>query len=202
MDPSDELAPRERAVAPASGLAVASLVLGATSVVLGVTLIWFFLALPLGLAAIVCAVLERRRTRERFGRTSGGIVTAGMVLGCIAIPLSFGGLVVVPQLQGAVEETIDLTQEDVSKDLTSVERSFNKSVDDLDRTLSDNVDESTASLESDFKGLEKTSQDELAGCRGPPGRHHQRGRAHHRRGPERARGDLDCRPGRARGGDP
>lgn len=161
MDPSDELAPRERAVAPASALAVTALVLGATSVVLGVTLIWFFLALPMGLCAIVAAVVERRRTRERTGRAAGGVVTAGLVLGCISIPLSLGGLIVIPQMRGAVQETIGMTQEDVSKDLTSVERSFNQSVDDLDKTLSDNVDQSTASLESDFEGLEKSSKEEL-----------------------------------------
>ena len=37
-------------------------VLGATAAILGVTLVWFFLALPLGLATLVCAVLERGST--------------------------------------------------------------------------------------------------------------------------------------------
>ena len=73
--------PLNCAVAPASAPAVTSVVLGATAVVLGVTLILFFLALPLGLAAIGCATAERRRTRQRLGRTAGGVVTAGLVLG-------------------------------------------------------------------------------------------------------------------------
>lgn len=161
MSSTRELPPRERPTEPATSLAVASLVLGACAVALGVTLVWCFLALPLALGAIGCAIAERRRSRRRTGTTAGGIVTAGLVLGCIAVPLSFGGLVVIPQLRGAVHETIDLTQDDVSDDLTSIERSFNSSVDDLDRTLSDNVDQSTASLADDFDGLERSSREEL-----------------------------------------
>lgn len=156
-DPSEDHAP----VDGVSGLGVASLVLGAIAVVLGVTLVWFFLALPLGLAAIVCALVERRTTRRRDGRPAGGIVTAGLVLGAVAVPLSFGGLLVIPQLEGAVEHTIGLTQRDVSEDLDSVERSFSDSVDDLDTTLSENVDQSAAALKSDFEGLESSSQKEL-----------------------------------------
>ncbi len=162
MEPSSALPPRERATRPAGPLAVAALVLGVTAALLGATLVWFFLALPLGGAAIVCALVERRHTRRTTGETAGGIVTAAMVLGSIAIVLSLGGLLVIPRIQGSVEETIDMTQTDVSKDLRSVEKSFNQSVDDLDTTLSNNVDESTQSLESDFASLEESSSEELS----------------------------------------
>ena len=47
--------------APAGNLGIAAVVLGAVGCLLGATLIWFFVALPLGLAAIVLALLEQRR---------------------------------------------------------------------------------------------------------------------------------------------
>lgn len=136
---------------------MASLSFGVVGVLLGATLVWFFLALPLGLAALACGALERRSTRRRFGRPAGGVVTAGLVLGSVSILVSVGGLLVIPRVEGFVERTIALTQRDVSTDLESLERSFGDSVDSLDETLTKNVDTSTRSLRRDFEGLEQSS---------------------------------------------
>ena len=155
------LPPSERPVAPAGGLAIASLVLGTMGAVLGATLIWFFLALPLGLAAVVCGILERRRTRRRTGGSAGGIVTAGMVLGGISILLSLAGLAVIPRIEGAAQRLIGITQDDVRTDLEELEASFGATVDRLDETLTNNVETSTDSLERDFEGLERSSDQEL-----------------------------------------
>ncbi len=156
-----ELPPSERPVAPAGGMAIAALVLGTMGAVLGATLVWFFLALPLGLAAIACGTVERRRTRRRTGGPAGGIVTAGMVLGGISILLSLAGLAVIPRVEGAAERLIDTTQGDVRSDLEELEDAFGATVDRLDRTLTDNVETSTNSLERDFEGLERSSAEEL-----------------------------------------
>jgi hypothetical protein len=148
-------------VQPATALAVASLTLGATAVALGVTLIWFFLALPFGLVAIGCAVVERRRTKRETGRAAGGIVTAGLVLGLAAVPLSLGGLVVIPRAQDFVGESVRDANGVVAADLETMERSIRGDVDALDRTLTENVNESTGSLSQDFDQLESSSAAEL-----------------------------------------
>lgn len=159
--PTDPLPPRERAVEPASGLAVTSLTLGGLAVLLGATLVWFFLALPFGLVAVGCALLERRRTRRATGRAAGGVVTAGMVLGLASVPLALGGLVVIPQAQDFLGESVRDANGVVAEDLDSLERSLRRNVDALDRTLSENVDQSTQSLSEDFTQLEASSQAEL-----------------------------------------
>lgn len=159
--PGSALPPSEQPVAPAGGLAIAALVLGTMGAVLGATLVWFFLALPLGIAAIVCGGLERRHTRRRTGGSAGGIVTAGMVLGGISILLSLAGLAVIPRVEGAAERLIDTTQGDVRSDLEELEAAFGETVDRLDQTLTDNVETSTDSLERDFEGLERSSAEEL-----------------------------------------
>lgn len=162
-DPAgSELPPSERPVAPAGGLAIAALVLGTMGAVLGATLVWFFLALPLGLAAVVCGAVERRRTRRRTGGPAGGIVTAGMVLGGVSILLSLAGLAVIPRIEGAAQRLIGITQDDVRTDLEELEASFGATVDRLDETLTNNVETSTDSLERDFEGLERSSAEELA----------------------------------------
>ena len=129
---------------------------------LGATLVWFFLALPFGLVAVGCALVDRRRTRARTGRPAGGIVTAGLVLGLAAVPLSLGGLVVLPRAHDFVGDSVTDANGVVSGDLDQVERSFHQQVDDLDRTLTRNVDASTRSLSSDFDQLETDSQREIA----------------------------------------
>lgn len=155
------LPPRERPVEPANALAVVSLTLGGLAVALGVTLVWFFLALPFGLIAVACALAERRRTKHRTGRRAGGIVTAGLVLGLASIPIALGGLVVIPRAQDFVGESVRDANGVVAEDLDSLERSFRRNVDALDRTLSENVDQSTQSLSEDFSQLESSSQAEL-----------------------------------------
>jgi len=154
-EPPDDAVTAGRPVpAAASALAVTAFVLGAVAVALSATIIWFFVSLPLGIAAVTCGILERRRA-AKAQLPARGIATAGLVLGGVGILMSFGGLFIVPKSEGAVRRLLDGIQGGVQKDLESVERDLDRNVDALDATLTRNVDVTTQALQQDFLQLEE-----------------------------------------------
>ena len=73
---------------PSPALAIVSMVLGILSIV---TFCIPYLAIPLGIGAIVCAVIARGKIRQ--GRaTGGGMATAGMITGALGLII---GIVVI-----------------------------------------------------------------------------------------------------------
>lgn len=140
-----------------SPLSLTALTLAGTGALLGITLLWAFVALPVSIAAVVCALLARRPAR-RVGLPAHPVETVAVTLGMVAVVLSLSSLLAVPLLRNELVDVNDGVQED----LRSVERSFRGSVDALDRTMTRNVDVSARSLRRDFDSLERNSKEELA----------------------------------------
>lgn len=74
-----------------SGLHVAALVCGIVGALLGFIPLFFFIALPLGVVALVLGVMAYRRAK-RVGVKQG---RAGMILGSLAIVLGVLGIAIV-----------------------------------------------------------------------------------------------------------
>ena len=87
MGPTSYASPPPGA-APSSGLAVGSLICGLLSIVLSLFsfCIWF-LSLPLGIVAVVLAMVARGKI-ARGEASGGGMVKAGLITGIIGIVLS------------------------------------------------------------------------------------------------------------------
>lgn len=156
-------------VVPATGshahsagvLAVISLSLGAVAAALGATLVWFFLALPLGVFAVVAGVVDRRRRRAQGLDPTTAASTGGMSLGVVAMLLAVGGLLVVPRVEGTVNRMFDGLQGGVQEDLGIIEQGLSRNVDALDATLTRNVDVTTQSIQQNFDQLESLSSNEI-----------------------------------------
>jgi predicted PurR-regulated permease PerM len=108
-----------------SQLPLIALVLAGISIVLGCTVIWGFLALPLGIAAIVVGLLARSRAREQGGKVPQMAVVA-LILGPIGVALSI--LVVVlllvlgPFLHNAVSQSTSPIQKSIQSDISQINR--------------------------------------------------------------------------------
>lgn len=140
-----------------SPLSVTAITLAGTGTVLGITLLWAFVALPVSLAGVVCAFVARRRVKS-LGLPTHPVDTVAMTLGMVAVVLSLSSLLAVPLLRGQLADVNDGVQDD----LRSVEHSFRGSIDALDRTMTRNVDHSARALRRDFASLEKNSKEELS----------------------------------------
>lgn len=62
---------------------VAALILGILGTILSLSVVGFFAGIPVGLVAIVCAVLARKKAIAE--NRAPGIATAGLVLGVFAV---------------------------------------------------------------------------------------------------------------------
>lgn len=75
-----------------NGLATAAMVLGIIGAVFGAMIVFFFLAAPLGILALVFGLIGRSRARTT-GRGRGASIT-GLVLGPLAVVLSVVGVII------------------------------------------------------------------------------------------------------------
>ncbi len=146
---------------PATPLAVTSVVLGALATAMALGVVWFFLALPFGIAAATCALVDRRRTRRATGTPAGGVTTIGLVLGLSSIPLALGALLIIPQVETLTRDSAAALQSDVQVDLDGVERTATDNVDRLDRTLRDLVRSDNEGWSKEFAALGEETGVEL-----------------------------------------
>lgn len=146
----------------ADPLAVTAVVLGALGTAMALSVVWFFLALPFGIAAAVCATVDRVRTKRRTGVPAGGLTTVGLVLGIVCVPLSVGAMLIIPQAGKLAEKSAATVQGDVRSDLDSVEKTTTDNVDQVDSTLRELVAANDASIATDFARLERETKESLA----------------------------------------
>lgn len=95
-------------------MAVAALVLGLIGLLAGIVPFFFFIALPLGILAIIFGFVGRRKSTQR--QASGkGMATSGIAMGAISIVLAIIGVVVINKavdnasesFSSALEESLD-----------------------------------------------------------------------------------------------
>jgi uncharacterized membrane protein YeaQ/YmgE (transglycosylase-associated protein family) len=89
--PSTGWAPTPPPGSRANGLALAAMIVGIVGAFVGVLVLPFFLAIPLGATALGLGVAGRRRAADRPDGRGRGQATSGIVLGSIAMALGVLG---------------------------------------------------------------------------------------------------------------
>ena len=87
-------APPVTAPSTSGGLAIAAFVCGLLGVVAGLSIIGFFIALPLGVCGVVFGLIVRSRVRQGASPRNG-LATAGTVLGAIGVGLGLLGVAII-----------------------------------------------------------------------------------------------------------
>ncbi len=83
--------PSDQVTAAHASLPLVALVLGIAGVVLGVTVIWFFAAIPVGIVSVATGIVARRRVATPHDERAASRATIGTALGCVAILLGITG---------------------------------------------------------------------------------------------------------------
>jgi Protein of unknown function (DUF2510) len=93
----------------ANGIATAALVLGIIAVLVGFTIIGFFIAFPVAVLALVLGLVGRNRARQLPGQHGHGRAIGGVALGATGLVLSVVGFIVVVAVIHHSAHTIDAT---------------------------------------------------------------------------------------------
>jgi len=94
-------------------MAVAALVLGLIGLLAGLIPLFFFIAFPCGILAVIFGFVGRRRAIQR--PSSGkGLSTAGLVMGALAIILGIIGVVIVNRAVNDISETLETAFEETT----------------------------------------------------------------------------------------
>ena len=164
-------------------LPLVALVLGAAGVVLGVTLIWFFAAIPIGIAAVVFGVVARRRVASYHDPRAASRATIATALGCVAILLGVTGAIFLPRVMDRADRFLASIQQDVNDDVGLV----NDGLSCRREPARPEPDRAT------FERFERDNHRDLRGARGP---HRGDAQGRSRTG---LKGDVDAA---SRGGPP
>ena len=135
-------------------LPLVALVLGIAGVVLGVTVVWFFAAIPIGIVAVVIGVVARRRVAAYHDHRAASRATIGTALGCVAILLGVTGAIFLPRVMDRADRFLSSIQQDVNDDVEMVNRGLSQDVDRLDRTLTRDLRRFEAENHRDLPELE------------------------------------------------
>jgi hypothetical protein len=130
-----------------ASLALVALVLGIAGTVLGVTVVWFFAAIPLGVAAMTTGWLARRRPLTDHHRTRAVL---GAVLGLVALLLGVLGAIFLPPILHRADLALSNAETDLTSNIDQVDSSLSRDVDRLDTTVS-----------RDLRRLERRNRDDL-----------------------------------------
>jgi hypothetical protein len=140
---------------PHASLPLVALVLGVAGVVLGVTVVWFFAAIPVGIVSVVSGVLARRRVASYQDPRSASRATIGTALGCVAILLGITGAYFLPRVIHRADAFLGTMQRNVNNDVGQVNAGLSRDVNRLDRTLSRDLRRFEAQNRADLNDLEK-----------------------------------------------
>ena len=131
-----------------------ALVLGIAGVILGVTVIWFFAAIPVGLVSILVGLIARARIHRYEDPRSSSRATVGIALGCVAILLGVTGAYYLPRVMDRADNFLATIQRDVNQNVNQVNNGLTRDVDRLDRTLSRDLARFERDNHRDLKELE------------------------------------------------
>ena len=128
--------------------------LGAAGVVLGVTVIWFFAAIPIGVAAVVIGIVARRRVASYHDPRAASRATIATALGCVAILLGVTGAIFLPRVMDRADRFLGSIQQDVNDDVGLVNDGLSADVNRLDRTLTRDLQRFERDNHRDLRELE------------------------------------------------
>lgn len=131
-----------------------ALVLGIAGVVLGVTVFWFFAAIPVGLVTILVGLIARGRMHTYEDPRASSRATIGISLGCVAILLGVMGAYFLPRIMDRADRFLGGIQRDVNQNVNQVNNGLTRDVDRLDRTLSRDLDKFERDNHRDLTDLE------------------------------------------------
>lgn len=150
-----EPAAAEPAEAPVhASLPLVALVLGIAGVVLGITVIWFFAAIPVGIVSVVVGLVARRRIATYTDARAASRATIGTALGCVAILLGVTGAYFLPRLIDRGDRFLGSVQHNVNRNVNLVNGGLSRDVNRLDRTLSRDLDHFELQNRQDLTALE------------------------------------------------
>jgi hypothetical protein len=141
-----------------ANLAFFSVALGAAGALLGVTVIWFFAAIPVGIAAVVTGMLALGR-RHLGGYRSRAVL--GTVLGIVAIVLGSLSAVFLPIAARELDAAATRVRDDVTGQIDKVDRSIAGDVDRMNTTVSRELREFSRQNRRALRELEGTSNSQL-----------------------------------------
>ena len=135
-------------------LPLVALVLGVAGVGLGVTVIWFFAAIPIGIASVAVGVIARRRVVPYRDPRAASRATIGTALGCVAILLGVTGAYFLPRVMDRTDRFVGSVQDNVNGNVDLVNNGLSRDVNKLDRTLSHDLHRFELQNRDDLTGLE------------------------------------------------
>jgi hypothetical protein len=142
-------------VASHSPLPLVAFVLGIAGVVLGVTVIWFFAAIPVGLVSILVGLVARGRMHpDADDPRAPSRATIGIALGCVAVLLGVTGAYFLPRMMDRADRFLNGIQHDVNQNVDLVNNGLTRDVDRLDRTLTRDLARFERSNHQNLKDLE------------------------------------------------
>jgi len=122
-------------IAPNAPLPLVACVLGVAGVILGITVIWFFAAIPVGLVSVLVGLVARARVHTYDDSRASSRATIGIALGCVAILLGITGAYFLPRMMDRADNFLGTIQRDVNQNVNQVNNGLTRDVDRLDRTL-------------------------------------------------------------------
>jgi hypothetical protein len=143
-------------------LALVAFVLGVAAVALGVTVVWYFAAIPIGATALVVGILALRRTDLDVDPRARGRATTGAVLGFVAIVLGASAWYFLPRAVDDVSSFFTSVQADVNHNVDTVNRGLQSDVNRIDRTVSRDLRRLEDQNRKDLYGLERRNSEALS----------------------------------------
>jgi hypothetical protein len=140
-----------------ASLPLVALVLGIAGVVLGITVIWFFAAIPVGIVSVAVGLFTRARIASYDDARAAPRATIGTALGCVAILLGVTGAYFLPRAIDRADRFLGTVQQDVNEDVDEVNGGLSRDVNRLDRTLSRDLRRFEAQNRRDLNDLEQRS---------------------------------------------
>ena len=137
-----------------ASLPLVALVLGIAGVVLGVTVVWFFAAIPIGILSVAAGLVARRNLGSYHDPRAASRATIGTALGFVAVLLGVTGAIFLPQIIHRADAFFASVQQDVNQNVGLVNHGLSRDVDRLDRTLTRDLHRFETQNRSDLNDLE------------------------------------------------
>jgi hypothetical protein len=140
--------------AAGANLSLFALALGLAGTVLGVTVVWFFAAIPLGVAAVVTGCLALKRPQIGNHRSRAVL---GTVLGVVAMLLGVLSAILLPLVLHRADVALTGARDDITAQIDRVDSSLTGDVDRLDGTISRELRQLERQNHRELTQFERTS---------------------------------------------